>query len=114
MGFSFLTAIGGRPAPARSAKKSKKRSRLPAGAPETPLTEALATRPRPLVDVRKKLIVIFSPKAACTNVVIWFLNHLGHLSAAQDYARFPHPYRVQVYYRSNIYRKAFSTDLSRF
>jgi hypothetical protein len=60
------------------------------------------------------MIVLFSPKSACTNVVIWFFHQLGHAAAAQDYDRWPHKYRGNVYYKSALYRRAFQHDLSRY
>jgi hypothetical protein len=98
----------------RLKRKRNPQHRLPTGAPDTELNRLLCVGPRPLIDPRKRLIVIFSPKSACTSVVIWFLHQLGHTNAAQDYARLPHKYRVHVYYKSKLYRQAFKEDLSTY
>jgi hypothetical protein len=74
----------------------------------------LWTDPRPLILPRKRMIVVFSPKSACTSTVIWFFHQLGHAKAARDYASWPHRYRTEVYYKSRLYRKAFERDMSTF
>jgi hypothetical protein len=78
------------------------------------LGRLLWTDPRPLIHSRKRMIVVFSPKSACTSTVIWFFNQLGHAKAARDYASWPHRYRTEVYYKSRIYRRSFERDLSKF
>src|SRR5688572_4072882 len=74
---------------------------------DTAIGELLWRRPAPLIDPHNRLVVIFSPKSACTNVVAWFFHHLGHTQAARDFHRSPHRYRFQVYYRSEIYQDAY-------
>jgi hypothetical protein len=78
------------------------------------LGRLLWTDPRPLVFPRKRAIVVFSPKSACTTVVIWFFHHLGYTAAARDYSSWPHRYRTDVYYKSGRYRRAYERDLSKF
>jgi hypothetical protein len=78
------------------------------------LGRLLWTDPRPLIYPRKRMIVVFSPKSACTNVVIWFFHQLGHSAAARDYSSWPHRYRTEVYYKSTLYRRAYERDLSKF
>jgi hypothetical protein len=82
--------------------------------PTSELGRLLWTDPRPLIHTRKRMIVVFSPKSACTSAVIWFFHQLGHGTAARDYASWPHRYRTEVYYKSRIYRLAFERDLSTF
>jgi hypothetical protein len=60
------------------------------------------------------LLVIFSAKSACTSVLIWFLHQIGHGDAAQDYSRWPHHYRMGVYYKSRLYRMALKKRPSRY
>jgi hypothetical protein len=86
------------------------RDKLPVA--DTPIGRLLSRAPRPLVDPRNRLLVIFSPKSACSNVVVWFFHHLGHAQAARDYHPFPHRYRLDVYYRSELYRAACEGDLN--
>lgn len=71
------------------------------------------TDPPPLIHPNARVAVIFSAKSACTSVTIWFLNQLGHLQAARDYHRWPHQYRAEVYYRSQLYVHAFRRNLSK-
>src|SRR5689334_25375638 len=91
-------------------------SRLDAPPPgaETGLGRLLWTDPRPLIHTPQRMIVVFSPKSACTSVLIWFYHQIGHTKAARDYASWPHNYRTDVYYRSRFYRRAFERDLSKF
>ena len=74
--------------------------------------QLLQHRPRPLIDPHNRMIVIFSAKAASRSLVIWFWHHLGHLQAAHDYSTWPHRYRNDVYYKSELYRAACRSDLS--
>jgi hypothetical protein len=82
--------------------------------PSSELGRLLWTDPRPLIHTRKRMIVVFSAKSACTSAVIWFFHQLGHGKAARDYASWPHRYRTEVYYKSRMYRLAFERDLSTF
>jgi hypothetical protein len=70
-------------------------------------------RPRPLIHPDARMIVIFSPKSACTSVAIWFFHQLGQAQAARNVSEWPHRYRQQ-YYRSDLYQNAFDLDLSSF
>jgi len=82
--------------------------------PGSELGRLLWTDPRPLIHPGKRMIVVFSPKSACTSAVIWFFHQLGHGKAARDYASWPHRYRTEIYYKSRLYRNAFARDLSKF
>lgn len=97
--------------PVRRTKKKKKAAPL---VPESDIARLLMRTPRPLIHPGAKLIVVFSAKSACTNVVVWLLNHLGHARAAADYHPWPHRYRGDVYYSSQLYREALAQDLSGF
>jgi len=85
----------------------------PQGA-ESGLGRLLWTDPKPLIHTPERMIVVFSPKSACTSVLIWFYHQIGHYKAARDYGSWPHNYRSEVYYRSRFYRRAFQRDLSKF
>jgi hypothetical protein len=74
----------------------------------------LSIGPRPLFLPDTRLMVIFSPKSACTNVVIWTLAHLGLIDEARAYNEWPHRYRKMVYYNSPLYRAAIERDPSEF
>jgi hypothetical protein len=80
----------------------------------TEIGRLLAHSPQPLIDPRNKLLVIFSAKSACSNVLVWFLHHLGHAAVARDFHRSPHEYRTQVYYHSMLYRQACKDDFRRY
>src|SRR5262249_41777851 len=80
----------------------------------TEIGRLLWSRPPPLINPDAKFVVIFSAKSACTNVLIWFFHHLGHLKAARDFHVWPHEYRVRVYYHSQLYQRAYKSDFSEF
>ena len=90
------------------------RSDAPPPGAESGLGRLLWTDPRPLIHTPERMIVVFSPKSACTSVLIWFYHQIGHYKAARDYGSWPHNYRTEVYYRSRFYRRAFQRDLSKF
>jgi hypothetical protein len=77
------------------------------------LKQLFQIRPRPLIHPDARMIVIFSPKSACSSVAIWFFHQLGQAEAARKVSEWPHQYRRQ-YYRSDLYQKAFDLDLSSF
>lgn len=60
------------------------------------LAQALLRRPHPLVFPGPRLIVAWSPKSACTHVVVWYLHQIGRLEAALAHHRWPHVYRNDV------------------
>lgn len=72
----------------------------------TPLHAALRRQPVPLLDRDNRVVVSWSPRAACTHVVIWHLDRIGLWQEAQSYAPWPHRYRTEVYYRTRTYRHA--------
>jgi hypothetical protein len=79
-----------------------------------PINRAVRRSPQPLIHPEVRLIVVFSPKAACTSVVAWFLHHLGQAEQARNYHESPHQYRIHVYNRSELYYRALNLDLSHF
>jgi hypothetical protein len=83
--------------------------------PNSEMGRLILEHPHPLIDPRSRMVVLYSAKSACTNVLIWFLHHLGHAEAARDYHGWPHQYRDHVYYQSLLYRQvATSRDLKTF
>lgn len=74
---------------------------------------ALREAPPPLVDKQERLIVLWSPKSACTATYVWFANVCGFLN---DVRRFPNPHhhRMDVYRRSERYRDSLDADTSGF
>jgi hypothetical protein len=65
------------------------------------------------VDAIARLIVVWSPKTACTATYIWFSSVCGFL---EDVRRFPNPHhhRMKVYRRSQRYRDSLAADASKF
>lgn len=78
------------------------------------LAKTLLEESPPLLDPRRKLMVIFSPRSACSSVVVWFFKLIGQAKAARDYDPWPHNYRIDVYYRSALYYQALLDDLARY
>lgn len=68
-------------------------------------------RPAPLIDPDRKLVLIWSPKSACTAAIIWFYKFSGLYDEAHEYDPWPHQYRQNVFYGSETYRRALGDDL---
>lgn len=60
------------------------------------------------------MLVVFSPKSACTSAVIWFFHQLGIAEEARSFSPWPHHYRQQKYMKSKLYRDAQALDLRDF
>jgi Sulfotransferase family len=60
----------------------------------------LASSP-PLLNPDNKLMVVWSPKSACTTVFTWFINVIGRLDELSRYSS-PHRYRIEVYQKSEL------------
>lgn len=56
--------------------------------------------PVPLIDAQRRTVVSWSAKSACTHVLIWYLQRLGLLEAAQSHHAWLHRYRTEVLYPS--------------
>jgi len=67
---------------------------------------------RPLVDPRKRYLVIWSAKSACTTTLIWFLEATGQAEAARRLDEWPHRYRSGVLYRSPVYFNMSDADVA--
>jgi hypothetical protein len=94
----------------RARRRRRKGAARAAGA--SPIAQLLMRAPKPLIHPGARMIVVFSAKSACSVVVTWFFHQLGHARAAADYHHWPHRYRAEVYYRSQLYQKALQEDLS--
>jgi hypothetical protein len=86
----------------------------PLSAKAKTVRRAMRVGPRPLINPAAQMIVLFSPKSACTNVAVWFFHHLGKAAEAREFSRWPHHYRLQVYYDSQLYKDACKQDLTNF
>ena len=82
------------------------RRRVGAPSPAVRMYGALGVDNRPLIFPVEKLVVSWSPKAACTHVVAWFFRHQGLLKAAVYYDPWPHRFRSRVYYDTKTYHDA--------
>lgn len=78
------------------------------------INHLMRAAPRPLIHPDAKMIVLFSAKSACSTVVIWFFHQLGLARKAQDYDPWPHRFRSDVYYSTDLYRNACKLDLTDF
>lgn len=68
----------------------------------------------PLIYPQAKMVVVLSPKSACSSVVIWFFHQLGIAEEAREFGFWPHHYREKRYLTSKLYRDALSLDLRDF
>jgi hypothetical protein len=89
----------------------------PAPPPAPALRPALSfdefrTRPTPLVLRAARMVVSWSPKSACSHVVLWTFLHEGLLAEANAYHAWPHEYRMHVYYKTPQYREAVRDALA--
>ena len=61
--------------------------------------------PKPLIDPQGRFVVYWSPKSACTTTLIWFLHVSGFAEEARRHSSWPHRYRLEVYNRSEAFRR---------
>lgn len=73
--------------------------------PSLSFADALHQRPRPLYLHTDELLVVWTPKAACTQVVMWYLHLAGLLDAALFYSQWPHQFRQHVLYESATFKR---------
>src|SRR5688500_3602717 len=57
----------------------------------------------------KRFGAIWGARAACTQVLVWFLNHCGRLEEARKLHWFPHRYRAQVLSQDPAYRQSLKS-----
>ncbi len=60
--------------------------------------KAFGSSSTPLIHPEKKIMLIFSPKSACSSAVIWFFHHMGLAQEAEQYDHWPHKYRIDRFY----------------
>lgn len=68
------------------------------GGPAAAWRRALAVGPRPLLHPGHRVVVLFSPKSACSSFTIWLLHQLGLAGEARAFSNWPHDYRIQRLY----------------
>jgi hypothetical protein len=70
--------------------------------PPCPKSQLLHGSPIPknaiMVDVNRKILMEFSPKAGCTAAVTMFLNHMGFVQN-EIYSVWPHLFREEYFYK---------------
>jgi hypothetical protein len=76
--------------------------------------ELLRLRPPPLLDSGKKVIVLWSPKSACTASYVWFSHLAGFSDELAKHHAIPHRHRLEVYMKSDRYREAIECDTRAF
>jgi hypothetical protein len=72
------------------------------------LQRELEHEPQPLLFGPGRLGIIWSPKAACTTVLLWYLWRCGLLQEALAFDPWPHRYRRAVLYKSDGYRECLA------
>lgn len=77
----------------------------------TELLRQLECDPRPLLFGPGKLGIIWSAKAACTTLLLWYLWHCDLLQAARAYDAWPHNFRQRKLYATDTHR-AWTAEVS--
>lgn len=73
---------------------------------------ALVRAPIPLLNKDKRLIVLWSPKSACTTTYVWFSHLSGFSNEVRHYAAWPHRHRIEQFQRSPFFAESAKSDLS--
>ena len=72
----------------------------------------LTMGPTPLVNKDKKLIVLWSPKSACTTMYVWFSHISGFAEDVRKYATWPHRHRMDQYMKSKLYAESVDSGMT--
>ncbi len=86
---------------------------LTASSEARPRGLAAAAAPSPMVNAQKNLMVLWSPKSACTTAYVWFAHVSGFLPQVRKFAAWPHKHRVERYQHSKLYFDSVKSDLSK-
>ena len=68
------------------------------------LLKAVRQQPNPLYYHPKRILFIWTPKCACTNILWWYFWHCGLSHAAAFYHPWPHRFRMHVLRHSATYQ----------
>ena len=60
----------------------------------------------PLLNIEKRFGVFWSPKSACSTVMIWYYHTIGRLEEARAFDRWPHKWRIKVLYKTPEWMEA--------
>ena len=63
---------------------------------------SIMQEPRVLLNPDHRMMVVWSPKSACTTVFVWFANTIGKIEDMKGY-KWPHEYRSEAYYKSDLH-----------
>jgi hypothetical protein len=66
----------------------------------------------PLISRKHRLMVLWSPKSACTTVYTWFANLMGNLDEMRAYNAWPHRHRIEIYRNLEQTEAAILDDFS--
>ena len=61
-----------------------------------PVRELLAFAPQPFLLTPQNLLIYWSPRSACTKILVWYLAQTSLLHAANFYSNWPHDFRMGV------------------
>lgn len=67
---------------------------------------SLEFEPRPLIDPKNKLVLMWSAKSGCTFAIKWFLYQMNLLDEANEMYWWVHSYREKVFYEKDFYKNA--------
>jgi len=74
---------------------------------------ALRAAPPPLVDRKRRLIVLWSPRSACTAAYVWFASMCGFVDELRQHDS-PHDHRMRVFRISRRYLDSVAGDTAGF
>jgi len=67
---------------------------------------AVTYGPQPIVDLKNKIILLWSAKAGSVFAIKWMFRHMGLLEEALAFDPWIHHYRMKVFYASERYKAA--------
>ena len=68
-----------------------------------PLRQLLVCAPEPFILMPQNLLIYWSPRSACTKILVWYLAQTSLLYAADFYSGWPHDFRMNVLFPSKRY-----------
>jgi hypothetical protein len=75
---------------------------------------ALLEESRALINCDRRLMVVWSPKSACTSTYVWFAAQSGLIEEMRATHHWPHRHRRTVYLHSDLYRRSLRLPLSAY
>lgn len=70
----------------------------------TGIPDYLTAEPRPMIFFKHDIVLAWSPKSACTDLMLWYFAQEGLLDEAMALNPFAHVYRGERYYLSPEYQ----------